>query len=76
MATRTDSFDRDDLIVYTLLVVIGAIPVAITLGEAAVFGWDATVGLLMVGGGLLGLVIEVIRGLRHRHATGGGSRKR
>jgi hypothetical protein len=48
--------DPDEAAIYLSLVGIGAIPSALALAHGTVFGVDATLGLLMVGAGLLGLV--------------------
>ncbi|HET9987086.1 MAG TPA: hypothetical protein VFQ65_01165 [Kofleriaceae bacterium] len=55
---RTES-DREELIIYGLLIVIGALPVAIALVRRAIFGFDATFGLLMVLVGLVGVVVRL-----------------
>jgi hypothetical protein len=46
----------EELILYGLLVVIGAIPVVIALVQRAAFGFDATLGLLMVCAGAIGAI--------------------
>jgi hypothetical protein len=53
--------DPEDLVLYGLLVVIGLIPVAITVLERWAFGFDATLGLIMVVTGIIGLAIHVAR---------------
>lgn len=45
---------REELILYCLLIAIGAIPVVLALVGGAAFGVDATLGLLMMFGGALG----------------------
>ncbi len=45
----------EDRIIYTLLIAIGIIPVAIALASDRPFGWDATAGLVMASMGLVGL---------------------
>ena len=55
---RTES-DREELIIYGLLILIGALPVAIALARRAIFGFDATFGLLMVLVGLVGVVVRL-----------------
>src|SRR5439155_26767194 len=46
----------EELILYGMLIAIGAIPVVIALAERATFGADATLGLLMVGAGAVGAI--------------------
>jgi hypothetical protein len=46
----------EEAILYTLLMVIGAIPVAVTLFRHAAFGVEATVGMMMVLAGLVGAI--------------------
>ena len=53
--------DPDELVIYGLLALIGAIPVAIALARRAMFGFDATLGLLMVCAGLAGVVVHLGR---------------
>lgn len=45
---------REEMILYALLIAIGAIPVVLALVGGATFGVDATLGLLMMCGGALG----------------------
>lgn len=45
----------EELIVYGLLVGIGAIPVVNAIVERTAFGVEATIGLIMVCAGLLGV---------------------
>jgi hypothetical protein len=51
----------EELILYGLFVLIGAIPVAIALVQRAMFGVDATLGLLMVCAGAIGAIVHVRR---------------
>ncbi len=53
--------DPEELVLYLLLAAIGAIPVAITLVRHATFGFDATLGLLMVAIGAVGTVAQLAR---------------
>jgi hypothetical protein len=55
------------VILYGLLVVIGAIPVVIALVQRAAFGVDATLGLLMVCAGAIGAIAYARR--THRNTT-------
>lgn len=48
----------EELVVYALLVVIGAIPVVIALIVRGAFGTDATLGAAMIVIGALGLVLR------------------
>jgi hypothetical protein len=75
----------EELILYGLLVLIGAIPVAIALIQGAVFGVEATLGSLMLGAGALGAIRYVAQARRTteelagRHLAGpelAGSRNR
>lgn len=45
----------EEAVLYGLLVVIGLIPILIALVTEAKFGAEASIGMLMVGAGLLGL---------------------
>ena len=54
----------EDLVLYGLLVVIGAIPVAVAVLQRASFGIDATLGGLMVGAGVIGTVAHARAVLR------------
>jgi peptidoglycan/LPS O-acetylase OafA/YrhL len=56
----------EELILYGLLVVIGAIPAVLTLASGASFGVDATLGLLMVCAGALGGIAYLWRTRRRR----------
>jgi len=58
---RRPQVDPEDLILYGLLLVIGIIPVMITLVERSAFGFDATLGLMMVVVAIVGLVFHVLR---------------
>lgn len=71
--TRVDH-GFDELAVYALLILVGIIPVAIALAEQAVFGAEATIGLVMLCAGALGVLAYVIR--RRQPASGTGSRSR
>jgi len=69
--------DPDELILCAFLLVIGAIPVVIAIVHKEVFGFDATLGLLMMCGGILGLVIPPFRAwIRTHPPVDSGSRKR
>lgn len=58
----------EELIFYGLLVVIGVIPVVIGLVQRTVLGVEATIGLVMVGAGIVGAIVHAWRA--HRHRTG------
>ncbi len=58
---RRPQIDPEDLVLYGLLLVIGVIPVVITLVDRAAFGFDATLGLMMVVVGIVGIVFHVLR---------------
>ena len=64
-ADRSSKPHAEELIIYALLVVIGAIPVAIALLQRTVFGVEATLGLLMVCAGAIGAIIYARRGRDH-----------
>ena len=70
---RRPNVDPEDLVLYGLLLVVGIIPVVITIIEGSAFGFDATLGLMMVVVGLVGMVFHVARA---RQADGAGSRSR
>ena len=56
--TRSARSDRngEELILYGLLVLIGMIPVMIALVRHATFGAEATIGLLMLCAGAIGII--------------------
>ena len=56
----------EELIVYALLIGIGAIPVVNAIVEHATFGVEATIGLIMVCAGLLGVFGWLWRALARR----------
>ena len=66
--TRSTNLDPEEMILYGLLFVIGAIPVVITLVRHATFGFDATIGLLMAAIGLVGMCAQLARLLGKRAA--------
>ncbi len=60
---------REDLVLYALLVVIGALPVIGSLVDRVPFGAEATLGLVLLVLGLLGLTATAVRvSRRHREA--------
>ena len=59
--TRQAQIQPEDLVLYGLMIFIGIIPVIITLVDRAVFGFDATLGLMMVAVGLVGLLYHRLR---------------
>ena len=65
---RRNLVDPEDLVLYGLLIAIGVIPVAIAVIEHAAFGFDATLGLLMLAVGGVGLLVHVLRARRSREA--------
>jgi MFS superfamily sulfate permease-like transporter len=67
-ADRRSTSHPEELILYGLLVGIGAIPVAIALVRHAAFGVEATLGLLMVCAGGIGAVTYARRIHRNRMA--------
>ena len=58
---RPPSPSSEELILYSLLVMIGAIPIAIAVIERAMFDADATLGLMMVCTGVIGAVRQLRR---------------
>jgi hypothetical protein len=60
-ANRPTRPDPEELIMYSLFIVIGTIPVAIAVIRGAAFGFAATLGLLMVILGLTGLLVRFAR---------------
>ena len=58
----------EELILYGLLVAIGAIPVVLTLASGASFDVNATLGLLMICFGTLGAIAYTVRIRRSRAA--------
>ncbi|HEX7841620.1 MAG TPA: hypothetical protein VF469_29325 [Kofleriaceae bacterium] len=67
-ADRRSTSHPEELILYGLLVGIGAIPVVIALVQHAAFGVDATLGLLMVCAGAVGAIAYAWRAHRSRMA--------
>jgi len=67
-AKRSIHPDLEELILYALMTIIGAIPVAIALAQRATFGFDSTLGLLMVVLGVVGMSVQLTRYLRRRTA--------
>ena len=67
-ADRRSTPHPEELILYGLLVVIGAIPVVIALVQGAAFGIDATLGLGMVCAGAIGAIAYARRARRDRMA--------
>jgi uncharacterized membrane protein len=61
LANRTSKSHPEELVLYGLLVMIGAIPVAIAVVQRTAFGVEATCGLLMVVAGALGAIIYALR---------------
>ncbi len=59
---------REEIILYTLLLVIGALPIVGVLADGATFGAEATIGLILFLLGALGLVAAAVRG--HRRVDG------
>ncbi len=59
-ATKARSgWNVEELIVYGLLVLVGAIPVVTSLARHATFGAEATIGLLMLSAGAVGIIAHV-----------------
>ena len=56
----------EELIVYALLVVVGAIPVVVALARHAALQAEATIGLLMICAGALGVILHAVRLRDHR----------
>jgi hypothetical protein len=56
----------EELILHGLLVLVGAIPVAVALAQRGPLGADATFGLLMVLAGSVGALFEACRVYRTR----------
>ena len=54
MSTNDAKRPPEELILYTLLVIVGAIPVVVALVEHRAFGVAATLGFLMVCAGAMG----------------------
>lgn len=74
---RSCHAQSEELIIYGLLVAIGAIPVAIALAERAAFGAEATLGLLMVCAGAIGAInVALSSRARRAAARASGSRRR
>ena len=62
---RSTKSNTEELIIYGLFVVIGAIPVVIAVVQRADFGVEATVGLLMVCAGIVGAFAQAWRARNH-----------
>lgn len=65
LADRSSKSHPEELILYGLLVVIGAIPVVIALVQRTAFGADATLGLVMVCAGAIGALVYYARRARN-----------
>jgi len=70
MTNRRDRSNsgREELILYTLLVVVGAMPIVGVLADGAAFGAEATIGLILFLLGAVGLIVSGVRG--HRRVDG------
>lgn len=68
VANHSTKPPSEDLIFYSLLVVIGVIPAVIALLQRTIFGVEATLGLLMACAGVAGAIAHTRRA--HRHRTG------
>jgi hypothetical protein len=68
LADRSPKSYPEELILYGLLVVIGAIPVVIALIRGAVLGVETTLGLLMVCAGVIGAIVHARRAHNRRIA--------
>jgi hypothetical protein len=55
--TRRRTVDPEGIVLYGMLAAIGAIPVVIAIVEKIPFGFDATVGLIMLVTGLIGMFV-------------------
>jgi hypothetical protein len=66
VALRSSTSQPEELVLYGLMVVIGAIPVVIAVVQRAAFGVEATLGLLMACAGVLGAIFYARRALRGR----------
>jgi hypothetical protein len=62
---RTSTPHPEELVLYALLVAIGAIPVVIALVEGVALGVEATLGLGMVSAGLIGGAAYLLRTRHH-----------
>ncbi len=56
--------DPEDAVLYGLMIFIGIIPVTIAAITREAFGFDATLGLMMVVAGLVGLVYHRVHARR------------
>jgi hypothetical protein len=65
--TGRDAARIEEWIVYALMIGIGSIPVWIAMGPARTFGVEATIGLVMIGLGLAGLLASAWRAFRPRN---------
>lgn len=61
LAEHVERPSPEELILYGLLVAIGAIPVVLALASGGTFDVNATLGLLMVLGGALGGIAYTCR---------------
>jgi hypothetical protein len=66
--TRRRHVDPEDLVLYGLLMFVGIIPVIIAVVDRSAFGFDATLGLMMLVVGIVGMVFHVARA-RGKHAA-------
>lgn len=56
----------EEIVFYALLVVSGAIPLLGATRDGGEIGAEATIGLVLLGLGLMGLVFTAARALRHK----------
>jgi hypothetical protein len=74
----------EELIIYALLVITGAIPVTNAIEDGARFGVEATIGAIMIAIGAIGIIVYAWQAARRRPGhgpevpgpEGGGSRNR
>jgi len=59
---------RDNLDIFAMLAVLGAVPLAIALLTGSVFGLDVVLGALVLVVGLVGLVAHATRGRKEHLA--------
>jgi hypothetical protein len=67
MPMRTDHPSNpryEELIVYGLLLLVGAIPIWLAVAHREFFGVDATLGVLMSGAGTVGVIAHAVQARR------------
>jgi len=80
--SKTKRLPAEELIMYALLIIVGVIPLTNALRAGGPIGVEATLGILMIGLGTIGVIAFAWRwrhgdtGAQPRSDSGAGSRNR